>query len=80
MRWLDRLSADDDNLRAALAWSLESGKRADGIQMAAALHLFWTLRPHFPEGYRWWSQLLAGPQELGPALAATAYSHAAWYA
>jgi predicted ATPase/class 3 adenylate cyclase len=64
---LDRLEADHDNLRAALAWSLETptadgigqGERAIiGLQLVEALTLFWYQHGHVTEGRRWLQQAM----------------------
>src|SRR5207245_2569728 len=74
--WLARLTAEEDNLRVALEWSVEavgSGGWLDvemAPRQAAALGLFWLIRSSFTEGRRWLTGLLEGP--AGTAAAARA--------
>ena len=70
---LDLVAAARDNLRAALAWSLETGSVALGLELATALERFWvTHDPH--EGMRWFAALLDHPENgnVAPAVRAGA--------
>jgi predicted ATPase len=52
--------AEQDNIRAALAWALESGSVALGLQLATAIENFWVT--HDPEeAMRWFAALLGHP-------------------
>lgn len=53
--WLDRLEADHDNLRRALACA----PPGVALGMAADLWRFWEIRGHYAEGRAWLSAVLA---------------------
>ena len=56
---LRRVRMEQENLRAALDWSLTSPRRADeGVELAGALFWFWTKRGLFAEGRLWLEQTL----------------------
>lgn len=60
--WLDRLAAEHDNLRAALAISLSAATREAneaGLRIVGGLWRFWVTRGFFREGRHWAKTLLA---------------------
>jgi predicted ATPase/DNA-binding CsgD family transcriptional regulator len=61
--WLNWLEVEHDNLRAALAWSLESGRIESGLRIATALVRFWEIRGFAQEGLAWFERLLAQADE-----------------
>ena len=53
--------AEQDNVRGALAWAVESGAPALGLAIATSVEWFWIMHdPH--EGMRWFAQLLEHPE------------------
>ncbi len=72
--WLDRLEREHDNVRAALAWSLQPS-HADpdlGPRLAAALWLFWAKRSHVSEGCTWLERELERAGEVSDPVHAKA--------
>jgi len=59
--WLRRLDVEDENLRAALAWTLQHGPHELGLRLASALWRFWSLRGYLSEGQQWLDRALDGP-------------------
>ncbi|MEO8288832.1 MAG: tetratricopeptide repeat protein [Chloroflexota bacterium] len=58
--WLDRLGKEYDNLRAALQWNQSTdGDAKFGLDMAAALGRFWSIRGNLHEGREWMSLVLS---------------------
>jgi hypothetical protein len=51
------MSAEQDNLRAALEWAL-SKKPDSALQIAGAANLFWTAGGYSAEGFRWTQKAL----------------------
>jgi len=59
--------AEQDNLRAAMAWSFESGRLKPGIAIAARSSRFWDWRGSLAEASTWLTRFLdAGPDETMP--------------
>jgi non-specific serine/threonine protein kinase len=56
---LDQLESEHDNLRAALAWSLDRADGTSALQLSGALRDFWYMRGHIREGRRWLEASLA---------------------
>jgi non-specific serine/threonine protein kinase len=60
-----RITSELDNLRAALAWSVQSSP-IEGLRLAAALDVFWRIRGHLAEGREWLARLLDAYPIDGP--------------
>jgi predicted ATPase/DNA-binding CsgD family transcriptional regulator len=77
MAWVSRLEAEHDNLRAALAWSQsESSGIQPGLQLAAALRMFWQMRGYISEGRKWLEIMLSRGREAPAPLRAQVLSAA----
>jgi predicted ATPase len=74
--WAERLDAEYDNLRAALARSLEVDHRELALRLAAGVWRFWDLRSHFREGRQWLAAALDGAESLPASLRAKALNGA----
>lgn len=59
MHWLAQMDSAVDNFRAALAWTLEQGEIALGLQLAGSLWRYWWWRGDWREGLDWLERLLA---------------------
>jgi predicted ATPase/RsiW-degrading membrane proteinase PrsW (M82 family) len=70
--WLQRLSEENANIRAALAWSRETGELELGLRLAGALVRFWSARGLMAEGKRGLVDALAARGEVTPAVRAKA--------
>jgi non-specific serine/threonine protein kinase len=77
--WLDWLESEYDNIRAALAYSLESDSIEVGLRIATAIYQFWTIRDYAQEGLTWLERLLARADDRVPAVVrANALAYAAF--
>ena len=70
-RWRARLTAEQDNLRAALAWSRDRGDAEALATMVAALVWFWTVpAPRFADLRTWLDAAADRVGDLSPRMAA----------
>jgi tetratricopeptide (TPR) repeat protein len=63
--WLDRLQAEHENLRLALASALENDLES-ALRLAGNLWRFWADRGYLTEGRHWLERALAAPSASGP--------------
>ncbi|MBI2300003.1 MAG: tetratricopeptide repeat protein [Armatimonadetes bacterium] len=73
--WLDRLEAEQENLRAALECALASDPEA-GLRLSSALWRFWLVRGHWDEAEQALEATLARAAEAPAALRARALGRA----
>ncbi len=77
---LEQLETEHDNLRAALAWSVESGNTVNALRLSGALWRFWYIRGYHREGREWLEDALASSGGVLPALRAKALDGAGYLA
>jgi predicted ATPase/class 3 adenylate cyclase len=70
--WYERLEADLDNFRAALAWFLAHEQADAAARLAATLMPLWWSRGHGSEGLRWLDAVLERRGSLAPPTLAKA--------
>jgi predicted ATPase/DNA-binding SARP family transcriptional activator/DNA-binding CsgD family transcriptional regulator len=71
-RWMARLAAEHDNLRAALGWALARGDGTLALRLAVASQHFWYNQGHGREGLHWLEAALARADAAPVALRARA--------
>lgn len=75
--WLARLDQDQDNLRSALTWLIESGATEEALRLGASLWRYWQMRGQLVEGFERIRAALALPDAAAhPAARADALSAA----
>jgi predicted ATPase/DNA-binding SARP family transcriptional activator len=63
LSWLDRLSRDSGNVRAALAWFLGRDRADRVVELGRAIWLYWYARDK-REGWQWMQRALARPEQI----------------
>jgi predicted ATPase/DNA-binding CsgD family transcriptional regulator len=67
--WMRRLDAEQNNLRAALEWSLSrDGRAVKGLRLAGSLMRYWFNRGYLTEGRQWCMELLSKTESDGPGV------------
>jgi predicted ATPase/DNA-binding XRE family transcriptional regulator len=77
--WMERLDAELDNLRGALAWSVQAPAEEaaeTALRLAGALWRYWEMRWLVEEGRRWLAGALARSEHALPQLRANALNAA----
>jgi predicted ATPase/transcriptional regulator with XRE-family HTH domain len=80
--WLDRLDAEQDNMRAALRWALDRQRGDIAVPLLGSLQWYWLRRGRHREARNWSDEVLAliARHPPAPALRATALRAAGWLA
>lgn len=65
MKWVSRLEAEVDNLRAAIEWAMENNVEIT-LRLGVALHLFWSRHGYEEEGRRLLGEALTRLKALSP--------------
>jgi predicted ATPase/DNA-binding CsgD family transcriptional regulator len=81
--WLERLQAEQANLRSGLAWLERRGDVNAALRLAVALWRFWQRRGYWAEGRSWLVRLLtraAAVEAVDPTTWAAAVTAAVWLA
>jgi non-specific serine/threonine protein kinase len=76
--WFERLQSEHDNLRTALAFSLEGGLTEHGLRLVGALRDFWYYGGYVGEGLGWIESIMEGAGDAAPALRAKALNSGGW--
>jgi predicted ATPase/class 3 adenylate cyclase len=73
-RWIDILSAEQDNLRGAIGYLVETERFGEAQAVAAALAMFWETRGQFREAHEWFDEVLADREgQASPSRAAALF-------
>jgi DNA-binding CsgD family transcriptional regulator len=75
---LDEMTAEADNLRAALEWCRETGADEDGLRLSTASLWYWVTRASLGEAARWFETFMG--RSADPALVARASWRAGYIA
>ncbi|MBB5889864.1 BTAD domain-containing putative transcriptional regulator [Kutzneria kofuensis] len=77
VQWLERLAADHENLRTAVAWALARPDPTPALRLTTALIRYCRLRGHYGDCRDWLTAALELPGQAPAALRAKAFAGAA---
>jgi predicted ATPase/class 3 adenylate cyclase len=79
--WLDRCEQEQDNIRAALRWSIDAGDVETALRIGGSLWRFWYPRGQLLEGSAWLDEALSlpGPRDRHRAKARAAAGGLAYW-
>jgi DNA-binding CsgD family transcriptional regulator/tetratricopeptide (TPR) repeat protein len=76
-QWLEVIDLEQDDIRAALDWSLAEGDAEGGLRLATAMWLYWTLQGHLSEAKTRLDRVIVNdggePRLIARAMAAKAW-------
>ncbi len=75
-RWLARIEGEHDNLRAALAYALESGDSGSALRLVVGVRRFWQIHGYLAEGRQSLESALAVTQDIPSELRANGFNMA----
>jgi non-specific serine/threonine protein kinase len=61
---VDSMKVEEDNLRTALDWAVQTGHADLALRLAAAAFRLWYCNGHYAEGHAWCDRVLSGPAAL----------------
>ena len=74
--WLNRLKEDQNNLRAAMQWSLDTYNTEMSLRLAGSLWRYWWMQSQHSEGREWLGKALSMDSPQSPPLRAKALNGA----
>ena len=82
VEWLERLDAEQDNMRAALRWAVARGQATVAARLLGSLQWYWLRRGRHREAHAWSGTVLALIDQARPeaAVRATSLRAAGWLA
>jgi predicted ATPase/class 3 adenylate cyclase len=72
LEWYERLTVEQDNLRAALEYACTKGDGEHALRIAGSLWRFWWNRGQLDEGQRWYDRAFAAGGSVSPVARARA--------